>query len=45
MLTQIVKNVPLYQMPSLGLARAVPLADSGPNSTRPEVKYSLAERP
>lgn len=42
MLTQIVENVPLYQVPSLGLVRAVPLADSGPNATWPEVEDSLA---
>lgn len=45
MLTQIVENVPLYQVPSLGLARAAPLADSGPKAAWPEVEDNLAERP
>ena len=45
MLTQIVENVPVHQMPSVGLARAAPLADSGSSSAGPEVGYSLDERP
>lgn len=45
MLTQIVENVPLCRVPSLGLARAASLADSSPNATRPDVEDSQAEGP